>query len=390
MFETAAEFVFKQSRNGGPCLREGWGPLETDHTWSIAPESRLHIPLAPGQGDLLLQILLTPYTWRPLFDGQRLGVEVNGIALGEERIEAEAGLGYRLDAARFGNPDALDIRFHHPDAICPQKERISTDERHLGIALHEILVIRVPPERPTVARSLPPLPLLPEDLGPRSTELVQRLTGLAIPDLALRFESLGHNCEFGVVQRKLGVEPMGLLRFAGIAPHNLLRGLDFGFPQADDPDMLRVFIDSEERREYMIRNLAWGFQSHTDRYVGNTTADEVKQEQVRKHQLYLRKFLETLESGEKIFVFQHPDRLSEALVLPLLATLRSYGPNALLFVRRDSTRPPGTVEKLRPDLYMGSIDKLAPAWDVGNAKFTAWISLLANAYRFWREEGFGA
>src|SRR5436305_104536 len=33
-------------------------------------------------------------------------------------------------------------------------------------------------------------------------------------DLATRFESLGDNCEFGILQRLEGAEPLGLLRWA--------------------------------------------------------------------------------------------------------------------------------------------------------------------------------
>src|SRR5436309_528289 len=42
-----------------------------------------------------------------------------------------------------------------------------------------------------------------------------------LQNLALQFESLGgtgHGCEFGVFQRSLGVEPLGLLRWADLGP----------------------------------------------------------------------------------------------------------------------------------------------------------------------------
>ena len=34
-------------------------------------------------------------------------------------------------------------------------------------------------------------------------------------DLVLDFESVGDNCELGIFQRRVGAEPLGLLRFAG-------------------------------------------------------------------------------------------------------------------------------------------------------------------------------
>src|SRR5690348_3255112 len=39
---------------------------------------------------------------------------------------------------------------------------------------------------------------------------------LPLNRLMLAFESLGDNCEFGLVQRQAGAEPLGLLRFTGI------------------------------------------------------------------------------------------------------------------------------------------------------------------------------
>lgn len=50
-----------------------------------------------------------------------------------------------------------------------------------------------------------------------------------------QFESLGDNCEFGLVQRIGGIEPLGLLRFAGFhipveyRLNRLLDALERGF-----------------------------------------------------------------------------------------------------------------------------------------------------------------
>ncbi len=45
-------------------------------------------------------------------------------------------------------------------------------------------------------------------------------------DLLSRFESLGDGCEFGLVQRNFGAEPLGLLRWAGIPPWALIDSLN--------------------------------------------------------------------------------------------------------------------------------------------------------------------
>ncbi len=42
---------------------------------------------------------------------------------------------------------------------------------------------------------------------------VSAVEQITLQDLMLQFESLGQNCEFGLVQRRAGADPLGLLRF---------------------------------------------------------------------------------------------------------------------------------------------------------------------------------
>ncbi len=390
MYETAAEYRFTTSSNGARCLGAGWAPLEKTHVWSISPEAELHIPVEAGGGNLQLHLLLSAFTAPPRFTRQRVRIDVNGVQLGEEKICGEAAIGIDLPRAELGEPETLRIRLRLPDALQPKAARVSDDERQLGIALQEVLVLRVPPEGPVAKRVLPPLPFGAGADAARMAEMARGFTGLGVAELAAQFESLGHNCEFGFAQRQMGAEPMGLLRFAGIRPHSLLRGLDCGFPGAEDPELLELHVEELLGGEFMLHNSRWGMDSHTDRYEGQITEAALLEEQSRKLRFYRRKFLEVLETGEKLFVYQHHDPISERQVLPLLATLRSYGANALLFVRQDRERPAGSVEKLRAGLYMGSVDRLAPGDRVDTLNLPAWISLCANAYRLWREEGGGA
>jgi hypothetical protein len=51
-----------------------------------------------------------------------------------------------------------------------------------------------------------------------------------IRDIAARCESIGRNCEFGLVQRNLNLEPVSLLRWAGSeTPAGLIDGLHHDF-----------------------------------------------------------------------------------------------------------------------------------------------------------------
>ncbi len=68
----------------------------------------------------------------------------------------------------------------------------------------------------------------------------------ALQDLMLRFAALGDNCEFGLVQRQAGAEPLGLLRFAGFhipaerRLGRLIEALDREFEGVGRPETVRV------------------------------------------------------------------------------------------------------------------------------------------------------
>jgi hypothetical protein len=59
-------------------------------------------------------------------------------------------------------------------------------------------------------------------VDPSHAALYAREDAEELRALFRRFESLGMTCEFGLVQRQLGLEPLGLLRFASITPDNLI------------------------------------------------------------------------------------------------------------------------------------------------------------------------
>ena len=53
--------------------------------------------------------------------------------------------------------------------------------------------------------------------------------GRNLVSVAARCESIGRHCEFGFVQRKLGLEPTSLLRWAKTTRDHITAGLQFAF-----------------------------------------------------------------------------------------------------------------------------------------------------------------
>ena len=92
-------------------------------------------------------------------------------------------------------------------------------------------------------------------------------------ELMLKFESLGNNCDFGLVQRYFGSEPLGLLRFAGIKFESLISALRAGFEGVGSPESTRLVIKDIETQEYMLSDSKYNFTMHTFIYSNQVNED---------------------------------------------------------------------------------------------------------------------
>jgi tetratricopeptide (TPR) repeat protein len=82
----------------------------------------------------------------------------------------------------------------------------------------------------------------------------------AAAELMLAFESLGERCDFGAVQRKFGVEPLGLLRFAYTRYDPLLAALEDRFAAVGTEADTSFELFGEENIIYMKK---YGVIFHT-------------------------------------------------------------------------------------------------------------------------------
>src|ERR1700728_2334775 len=113
-----------------------------------------------------------------------------------------------------------------------------------------------------------------------------------IRDLVLQFESIGDNCEFGLLQRQAGAEPLGLLRFAGVPLRNLLRGLDARFANIADLKHIRI---NPEHGEYMVKLTKYDFTYHAHVLVDDMTAEALHRQQCRTVGFLAEKLVHDLE-----------------------------------------------------------------------------------------------
>jgi hypothetical protein len=387
MIEAAGHFTFGITGSARPYLREGWSMIEADFTWTDGARSVMFLPFSPRKGDLVIEIGVDPMVVPPVLREQRLSIDVNGVRVCEENVAGACTLGLEVPGEAVSGCSVLEIVLHCPDAVSPQSLGDNPDTRVLGFAVQDVLLLVVPPEPVFVPVMRPPLPA--HAVG--GMEAAARFcTALDASDLVCQFESLGHNCEFGLMQRRLGAEPLGLLRFAAVLPHHLLRGLDSAFEGLGERARLRVFTErSRAREEYLVRDDAYGIHFHTNIHVGEAEPDSVADKLAIHLQFLRRKFQERLEQGG-LFVLQHKAVRSVAQALPVLNLLRSYGPGVLLYVVEDRSVAAGTVVQERADLFHGYTDNLPPMYEADTINVPAWLSLCANTYRLWREGGGGA
>ena len=208
----------------------------------------------------------------------------------------------------------------------------------------------------------------------------ERPDGRALPDsdLVLRFESIGDNCELGLVQRLVGVEPLGLLRFAGAPLRALVSALGARFEGIDDPGHIRIH---DESGEYMVKATKYDFYYHTHVKVGEMTPEAIHQQQCRTAGFLARKLVADLETPSKILVFRQNEPLLAGDLVDLRIALSAFGPGVLLWVREACPgHPPGTLDVVDDRLMVGYVRRLAARDNVPNLDLGSWLVVLRRAY----------
>ena len=380
--QTAACLTFGRSGDSQPALLEGFAAPEDGFTWSVGEGSRLALRLAPGDAGLdhLLELTLNPFVVPGRLLAQRLAVLVNGVPVADEPLQGEGTVSYRIPPRALRQDGSLEVVLRHKQACRPADLGVGNDMRRLGFMIWSLRVVRVRGRRSDVT-VLPPVKL-PLDRAALEGA-VQAAAGLPARALALCFESLGHNCEFGLVQDHVGADPLSLLRFAGITLENLLAGLRRGFEGVGDEVVVRTAPAGGGKREFLVYDDRYSIGLHTFRTTDEATAEDVHAEHSTRLRFMRRQFARWLRSGQRVFVFQRPGQLTSSQARPLLTLLRSFGPNSLLYVDQTPGMPSGAVEQLEHGLFHGRLDRLAPAEQVGDLDLPGWMSLCVNTHRLW-------
>jgi len=385
---------FRSSGNSQSYLAGGWARAEGDFTWMVGGESQILIRLDPEASAYLLVLDVIPFAHAPDLPLQRLIVSANDVVIGSCGVSRPSILAYKLSNPVFRDTRRTVITLQHPDAARPMDISESPDDRPLALSIASARLHRLSGDIFTSPIVLPPGLLLPgtytRDVGQPELEdisqYIKQQTGLTTTQLVMQFESLGENCEFGLVQRRCDAEPLGLLRFSSTFIRDLVRGLDAGFEGIGTLEDIEPRLEGTgTEKEYMIADRRYGLLYHTFVLENQRSAWLLKEQESTRLKFLHRKFMEELEAHEKIFVYKQNVRVSREEVRALFLALNRFGPNTLLWVvPAESPAQVGTVEVLENGLFRGYIDRFAPPENAHDLSLNAWLRVCLNAYRLMR------
>lgn len=383
---------FGSNGNSLGYLGGGWARAEPEFTWAVDEESHLLLQRGPeSAGDCILTLDVIPFTHPPAAPIQRLTLYIGDTVIGTSELLRPSLIGFRVPEALAPPGAKIAVTIAHKDAVRPIDIGASKDARQLAFALREAKLYRLDPLRIDPAQdALRGMRLGPNGrphFGPQPATddagWVEETTGLTLPQLAMQFESLGENCEFGLVQRHWGSEPLGLLRFSSTFLRNLIRGLDGDFEGLGTTEEIEPRLEGAgAKKEYMIHEKRYGLVYHTFVYEGDRSVWLVREQETARLKFLGRKFMEELQVAEKIFVYKRNILVGEDEILPLFLALRRHGPNTLLWVvPEEPGRPAGTVEIAMPGILKGYINRFAPDDNAHDFDVACWTRICANAYR---------
>jgi hypothetical protein len=347
MTELLLNIEFGAGGNSAQFIREGWAEQEPTHRWTMGRESRVVLPEKLGP-DCVLSICATPCIHLPDLRAQAVMLAIDDRLLASAELPGLRSFAFRLPAGLARGKDVVlsIMHLHHQS---PRAENQMRDGQPLGLMVHSIRLYRLS--------------------GKVKRPAVFAKPAVSDEALALRFESLGQGCQFGQIQRQLGADPISLLRFVDTVTSRLVDGLVHGFAGIDRPGGLSLEHTNKPRPTYQWHQRAYGLSFDTLIHVDEATRSQVIDAQLKRLTFLRRKFLEDLQSAEKIYVLTRSDCLSEPEALAVFCALNIHAPNTLLWTVFGDETATGQLDEVAPGFLRGELgwtneDRFAPlpAW----------------------------
>lgn len=335
---------FSRNGNSQEFIRSNWSNQEQNFRWSIEENSTICIPPVLSADRHMLIIDCFPFAAKnmQLKSDYDLRIKINGTIVGQENFRRDRSVyAFLVDRKVFHSDQNNVIEFLHPNTGRPSEYGMNDDSRMLSICWRYIYLI-------DANFSLLESPeLLPEPISdtPESSIVFGQ------------FQSLGQNCDFGLIQRKSGIEPLGLLRFASIFMSKLILGISTDFSGIDDQDKFSLEV-SRDGSEFQGTHKIYGLDYHTFIKPNPSEKAAFEKKELRRLKFLSRILVEQICNDEKIFVRTHTQNKFE--ILSLLSIIRNKNPNArLLWVspatENDEFDLIGKTQRLGVNFYRGII-----------------------------------
>lgn len=193
--------------------------------------------------------------------------------------------------------------------------------------------------------------------------------------LLYRFCSIGADCEFGIVQSKLGCKPIDLLSKTYTPVSSLIELLDNDIHALADPALIRLNVETDQG-DFMAFNDRFRMQWHGRAKPDGSSMTTMVEIEARRIARMTDKLLEDLATGERIMVRRAGtgETLDDAVALH--EALSRRGGVRLLWVDRES----GPLTWQGPVLH-AHLTPGADVPDAGNVRAADWLALCREVAR---------
>ncbi len=375
------------SADAGPdCyFGNGWSRPERDFTWAIGAASWLLLPAVADASDVVLRFDAFPHVRRPYVERQRLLIYINGFSLGEFSLSGRQTISTLVPAHAVSGKTAICVLLCHPDHAQPIAfpNPVHQDSRSLAIAYRSLSIQVLNRRVPKILEEIKQGELL-RAAAINGVDVLASDPDLSMNEVLRHFESCGDDCEFGMMQRKVGkVEQVGLFRFASVSLESLIKGLNRNFSDIASDQNLEI-IQYADEHDYMGREKNYGMLYHIYRYKKDTDADSLLKTEIKRLRFLARKFLEDIESGDKLLVIKKKDGLAAFEVAELLDCVRTRGSATIFWVSEcDAQNPAGSAYWVCPGLIRGFVDRFDVS-PLQNISHDSWASACRAAFAVWR------
>ena len=348
----------------------GWSYPEAELTWTLGSESTIIMPRPSPAGDYRLQLRVRPF----LPAGRsfmRLGLSVNGQVVGRFVVREPGVLDCWLPWTLIGGPATMILILEHPDATRPcDVDPPNADDRQLSLAFEAVRLSLLSIPAGAASR--------PAAAAGGDAEALQAAL--------MECESLGYNCELGMVQRQYGAEPLSLLRFGYSPLDSVVRGLDDGFAGFGEAERIDVALDPTSR-EYVVRDRSYGFEWHSWVHEGQADPVALGRQWRSRLPFLARKLLEVIEDNAKLLVVtDEGEPTAPAQIARLQAALGRHGQPTLLWIGvADADHPVGSVQWAGERLIRAWLSRLTPRLLAISAEMDEWALVVPRARALWKD-----